>query len=76
MLTRIVCGCFSSATAILMSTTYENMQTAIDSGYLNLSQQIPAELAPVGYAWQSLIWQNPQENLWQADGRFERGKSP
>jgi len=48
--------------------TYEDMQRAINSGYLTLGQQLRAPLAPVGYAWFSLRRQNPQLSLWQEDG--------
>ena len=47
---------------------YESMQFAIDDGYMRLGQQLPATLAPVGYAWLALHQQNPQLNLWQEDG--------
>ena len=48
--------------------TYDSMQNGINNGYHELGQQLPAVMAPVGYAWQTLQRQNPRLNLWQEDG--------
>ena len=48
--------------------TYESMQLQIDGGYMEIGQELKAQIAPVGFAWYKLRKQNPQLDLWQADG--------
>ncbi len=47
---------------------YSSMQTAIDDGYLAIAQEQSAAVAPVGYAWWTLLYQQPGADLWQDDG--------
>ena len=47
---------------------YSSMQTAIDDGYLGIAQEQSAGVAPVGYAWWTLLYQEPAAELWQDDG--------
>jgi Domain of unknown function (DUF4886) len=47
---------------------YESMQFQIDNGYLRITQELNAPMAPVGFAWLQVRRQDPQLNLWQADG--------
>ena len=47
---------------------YESMQFQIDNGYLGIAQELNVTLAPVGFAWLLVRRQNPQMDLWQADG--------
>jgi hypothetical protein len=54
--------------------TYENMQLAIDIGYLKIGQELKIQMAPVGYAWLKMQQQNPQLNLWQEDGSHPNEK--
>ncbi len=44
------------------------MQFQVDIGYLGIAQELSARVAPVGYAWLLAMDQNPQLDLWQADG--------
>jgi hypothetical protein len=47
---------------------YESMQLQINQGYMAIANQLFAPVAPVGYAWLTAWLQNPQLDLWQADG--------
>jgi len=47
---------------------YESMQYQIDAGYLGIGQELNVNVAPVGFAWMQVRRQNPQQDLWQADG--------
>jgi len=47
---------------------YSSMQSAIDDGYLTIAGQQHAAVAPVGYAWMSLVDRESDPGLWQDDG--------
>jgi len=48
---------------------YTSMQSAIDEGYLVLSRELRAAVAPVGFAWARTVGQEPpRSGLWQSDG--------
>jgi hypothetical protein len=47
---------------------YASMQSSIDDGYLFIAGQQHAEVAPVGFAWMSVVNQHPDSGLWQDDG--------
>jgi hypothetical protein len=47
---------------------YASMQSSIDEGYLSLAAQQGAEVAPVGFAWMTLVAQESDPGLWQDDG--------
>jgi hypothetical protein len=47
---------------------YQSMQFEIDRGYLGIAQELHVPVAPVGYAWLIALGQDPQLELWQADG--------
>ncbi|MFI5281975.1 MAG: DUF4886 domain-containing protein [Candidatus Dormibacterales bacterium] len=47
---------------------YPTMQASIDSGYLTIAAEQKASLAPVGFAWMTLVHQAPNIGLWQDDG--------
>jgi hypothetical protein len=47
---------------------YESMQLQINQGYMTIANQLIAPVAPVGYAWLTAWLQEPQLDLWQADG--------
>jgi hypothetical protein len=47
---------------------YNAMQAAIDDGYLAIAGEQLAAVAPVGYAWQTLLGQEASPGLWQDDG--------
>lgn len=47
---------------------YDSMQNAINAGYMEVSRELNITVAPVGFAWQAVQSQEPQINLWQADG--------
>jgi hypothetical protein len=47
---------------------YASMQLGIDQGYLGIAGELQAPVAPVGYAWSVVRIQDPQLQLWQADG--------
>ena len=47
---------------------YESMQLQINQGYMAIANQLFATVAPVGYAWLTAWLQDPQLDLWQADG--------
>jgi Domain of unknown function (DUF4886) len=47
---------------------YNQMQSAIDDGYLAIAGDQRAAVAPVGYAWQSVIAQDANPGLWLPDG--------
>ena len=47
---------------------YSSMQSAIDEGYLAIAQEQHAAVAPVGYAWQTLLGQEASPGLWLDDG--------
>ena len=47
---------------------YESMQLQINQGYMAIANELITPVAPVGYAWLTAWLQDPQMNLWQADG--------
>ncbi len=47
---------------------YRSMQSAIDDGYLTIAREQHAAVAPVGFAWQTLLGQEGNPGLWQDDG--------
>lgn len=49
-------------------TDYAGMQSAIDDGYLTIAKEQNAAVAPVGYAWWTLLTKEPGAALWQDDG--------
>jgi hypothetical protein len=44
------------------------MQAALDQSYHNLSATQHVPVAPVGWAWWTLLGQEPGADLWQGDG--------
>jgi hypothetical protein len=42
--------------------------TAVDQGYLTIADEQGAPVAPVGYAWQTMLAQTAPSDLWQSDG--------
>jgi hypothetical protein len=44
------------------------MQLQINAGYLGIARELNARISPVGIAWAEAWRQNPQVELWQADG--------
>ena len=48
--------------------SYSRMQSAVDAGYLAIAGEQRATVAPVGYAWWTLVTQDPSADLWQDDG--------
>jgi hypothetical protein len=48
--------------------TYEQMQSAIDTGYLSIGHALAAPVAPVGVAWEKTLRSAPRLKLWAADG--------
>ena len=53
---------------------YRSMQSAIDDAYLAIAGDQHAAIAPVGYAWQALLAQEPNPGLWQDDGSHPTAK--
>ena len=49
-------------------TSYSSMQAALDQGYETLSAEQGIPIAPVGWAWGTLLTQEPNADLWQSDG--------
>ncbi len=49
-------------------TTYAEMQSQIDQGYLLIAQELNLPVAPVGQAWWTASQHQPPFDLWQADG--------
>jgi hypothetical protein len=47
---------------------YESMQLQINQGYMTIANELKTLVAPVGYAWLTAWLQDPQSDLWQADG--------
>jgi hypothetical protein len=47
---------------------YSSMQAAIDDGYLTIAAEEKAAVAPVGYAWWTLLGREPGAGLWESDG--------
>lgn len=47
---------------------YAGMQEALDDGYLAVGGEDHAAVAPVGYAWWTLLHEMPSAVLWQDDG--------
>ena len=47
---------------------YSSMQSAIDDGYVAIAGEQHAAVAPVGYAWQTLLGEEASPGLWQDDG--------
>lgn len=48
--------------------TYAEMQAQVEAGYMEIADDLKAMVAPVGMAWQNVIAQKPQLELWQSDG--------
>ena len=44
------------------------MQQAVDDGYLAIARELGVAVAPVGYAWWTLLVREPAALLWQPDG--------
>jgi len=57
---------------------YSTMQSAIDDAYLAIAGEQHAAVAPVGYAWQTLLGQEASPGLWLDDGAHptEKGNLP
>jgi hypothetical protein len=47
---------------------YAGMQKAVDDAYLTIAGEEDAAVAPVGYAWWTLLHDESGARLWQADG--------
>jgi hypothetical protein len=47
---------------------YESMQLQINQGYMTIANELITQVAPVGYAWLTAWLQDPELDLWQADG--------
>ncbi len=47
---------------------YSTMQSAIDDAYLAIAGEQHAAVAPVGYAWQTLLGEEASPGLWLDDG--------
>ena len=47
---------------------FNHMQSGLRVGYMTLANEIDAIVAPVGIAWQNALTQEPELNLWGADG--------
>jgi hypothetical protein len=47
---------------------YQSMQSAIDDAFLAIAGEQHAAVAPVGYAWQTLVGEGVSPGLWQNDG--------
>jgi len=47
---------------------FESMQRELAKGYTRIAQELEVGVAPVGTAWQQARKQQPQTNLWEADG--------
>jgi hypothetical protein len=47
---------------------YFTMQASIDDGYLAIAAEQHAAVVPVGFAWMTLVRQESNPGLWQADG--------
>jgi hypothetical protein len=47
---------------------YVEMQSAIDTGYAAIGDQLGVAVAPAGQAWETVLRQDPTIALWQADG--------
>jgi hypothetical protein len=44
------------------------MQAQVQSGYMEIADELEVLVAPVGAAWQNGMARDPQLDLWQADG--------
>jgi hypothetical protein len=47
---------------------YEAMQSQIASAYIEIGNELDVRVAPVGIAWQQVLEQDPQFDLWGMDG--------
>jgi uncharacterized protein DUF4886 len=47
---------------------YGEMQAALDDGYEAIAREQGIPIAPMGYAWWTLLGQEPEPGLWQDDG--------
>lgn len=54
--------------------SYAAMQSAIDDAYLAIAGEQQAAVAPVGYAWSTLLGQEVNSGLWQDDGSHPTAK--
>jgi len=47
---------------------FDEMQTELETGYINIADELNVMVSPVGIAWQNGLEKNPQLVLWQGDG--------
>jgi len=47
---------------------YQSMQTEIMENYQTIADELGLDIAPVGLAWQYVLVENPDLQLWDADG--------
>jgi hypothetical protein len=47
---------------------YDQMQQAVNAGYLTIANKENAAIAPVGPAWQYALTQYTSSDMWQSDG--------
>jgi hypothetical protein len=48
--------------------SYATMQAAVDEGYLGIADDVVIPIAPVGDAWQTVVGDQANPQLWQGDG--------
>lgn len=48
--------------------SYTTMQAAVDQGYLGIADDVVVPIAPVGDAWQTVVGDQANPQLWQGDG--------
>ena len=49
--------------------SFKAMQAALSVGYLAIAEELGADVAPVGSAWQEVLLQDAQTALWRFDRR-------
>ena len=47
---------------------FDEMQTELETGYVNIADELNVMVSPVGIAWQNALEKNLQLVLWQEDG--------
>jgi hypothetical protein len=47
---------------------FDEMQTGLETGYMNIADELNVMVSPVGIAWKNALEKNPQLVLWQKDG--------
>ncbi len=47
---------------------YHDMQQAITTAYLTIAAELNLPIAPVGVAWQTVVTEYPNIQLWDSDG--------